>query len=163
MLRIVSRTCAAFFSIAVTAMMGMSLEKFRTTRNTYIGGRTAWAKHTKLWPTIMLFSVALATLILNLFILIGYLRGIKVANRISTMSSIFGLLVFSGHVTGWVCAAVLYRYGKDTKGVSNDLWGWACSRGADKIQETFRDVVNFNSVCNRSVGLPHPFPIRSHP
>jgi hypothetical protein len=157
-LRIVSRTCTAIFSTAVTVMMAMSLEKFRTTRNIYIGGRTAWAKNTKIWPTVMLFSVALITLILNLIILIAYLRSIKAANRVSTMSSIFGFLVFGGHVVVWIAAAVLYRYGKDTNGVSNDLWGWSCSEGADKIQETFQNVVNFDAVCNRSVSLPYPLP-----
>jgi len=149
-LRIISRTCTAIFSIAVTVMMAMSLEKFRTTRNIYIGGRTAWARNTKLWPTIMLFSVAVATLAINLVILIAYLRSIKAANRVSVMSTVFGLLVFGGHVVLWVVTAALYRYGKDTNGISNDLWGWTCSKGADKIQNTFRDVVNFQSVCNRS-------------
>ncbi|KAI9772762.1 MAG: hypothetical protein M1839_002307 [Geoglossum umbratile] len=155
-MRIVSRSCTAIFSIAVTVMMAMTLEKFRTTRNVYIDGRTAWAKNTKLWPTIMLFCVAAITLIINLVILIAYLRSIKAANRISTLSTIFGLMVFGGHVVVWVSVAVLYRWGKDTNGVSNDLWGWTCSQGADKIQESFRNVVNFQAVCNRSVGVPYP-------
>ncbi|KAI9771445.1 MAG: hypothetical protein M1840_002065 [Geoglossum simile] len=153
-LRIVSRTSTAIFSIAVMVMMAMTLEKFMTTRDTYINGRTAWAKNTKLWPTIMLFSVALTTLVINLVILIAYLRSVKAANRVSVLSTAFGLLVFGGHVVVWVATAVLYRYGKDTNGVSNDLWGWACSKGADKIQENFKTVVNFQAVCNRSVGSP---------
>ncbi|KAH0537263.1 hypothetical protein FGG08_005925 [Glutinoglossum americanum] len=149
-LRIVSRICTAIFSTVVAVMMGMSIHKFSSTKNIYINGRTAWAKNTKLWPTVMLFSVAAVTVTFNLIILVAYLRSVKTANRVSTVSSIFGVLVFGGHVVVWVSAAALYRYGKDTNGVHNDLWGWSCSKGADKIQSTFHSVVNFDRLCTSS-------------
>jgi uncharacterized membrane protein len=137
-------------------MMSMSIHKFASTKDTFIDGRTAWAKNTKLWPTIMLFSVAAVTVIFNIVILIAYLRSVKAANRVSTVSSIFGVLVFGCHVVVWISAAALYRYGKDTNGVHNDLWGWSCSEGADKIQDTFRNVVNFSRLCDSSVGSLYP-------
>jgi hypothetical protein len=141
-------------------MMAMSLHKFASTKNTIVGGRNPWARNTKLWPTIMLFSVAAVTLILNLVIVIAYFRSFKAANRASTISAIFGVFVFGGHVLVWISAAALYRYGKDTNGISNDLWGWSCSRGAEKIQSQFQDVVNFDHLCSSSVRFPCPIHLK---
>ncbi|KAH0565529.1 hypothetical protein GP486_001083 [Trichoglossum hirsutum] len=149
-LRIISRVCTAIFSLAVTVMMAMSLHKFSSTKNTFINGRNAWARNTKIWPTVMLFCVAAVTLILNLAIVIAYLRSFKAANRASTITSIFGAFVLGIHVLVWIAAVTLYRWGKDTNGISNDLWGWSCSQGAEKIQNQFRDVVNFSRLCNSS-------------
>lgn len=63
------------------------------------------------------------------------------------MNTKFGIAIESIHVIVWIAAAAAYRVAKNGK----DLWGWACSPAAEKIQPTFHDVVNFHKVCGRSV------------
>jgi hypothetical protein len=156
----VSRILTAILSTAVTIIMATTLHKYLSTKDTFINGRTAWARNTKLWPTVMLFAIAAVTLVLNLVIMIAYACSVKSANRASLVSGIFGILVFVGHIFVWISAAAIYRYSKDTNGKSNDLWGWACSKTADDIQKTFEFVVNFDHICNSNVSLFH-FPSTS--
>jgi hypothetical protein len=50
-------------------------------------------------------------------------------------------------VITWIVVAILYRVGK----TGDDLWGWACSPVAERIQPGFEGLVNFGSVCSRGV------------
>ena len=80
-------------------------------------------------------------------ILIAYLISIKKANTISSVQSVTGLVIEVAHIIIWIVIAILYRVGKTGK----DLWGWACSPLAEKIQPNFNNVVHFNAVCDRGV------------
>lgn len=80
--------------------------------------------------------------------MIAYLReGVKAANKIHSFEFIFETGVEGGHVLLWIIVAVLYRVGK----TGHDLWGWACSPLAEKIQPNFEGIVNFDQVCKRGV------------
>jgi hypothetical protein len=124
--------------------------------------RTAWALDSKEWPTYMYFAIAAISLILNLLIMLAYLRDIRAANRAATIASAFTLLVNLGNVIVWLVSVVVYRYEKDTNGVSNDLWGWTCSSAAEDIQEAFSDVIQFNSYCNIQVRRSKPILLAPH-
>lgn len=91
----------------------------------------------------------MVTAVLGLISVISYLISIKAANSISSMNTKFGIATESIRIATWIAVATAYRVAKNGK----DLWGWACSPLAEKIQPTFRDVVNFKNVCNRSVSL----------
>jgi hypothetical protein len=99
----------------------------------------------------MLFTVSVISLILNLLIMASYFFSVKFANIFSTTSTVFSSVTFLGHIVLWAVVAGLYRYGKDTHGKSNDLWGWTCSNGAAEIQEQFKDVVDFHHFCGIQV------------
>lgn len=77
----------------------------------------------------------------------AYAYSIRRANNIATVQSWFIWIVETVHILTWIVVAVLYRVGKTGK----DLWGWACSPVAEKIQPTFEGVVNFNKICSRGV------------
>ncbi|KAI9847302.1 MAG: hypothetical protein M1837_002889 [Sclerophora amabilis] len=153
-LRVVFRVLNAIVALAITGIMAAVLGKFLATRDVIIDGRNAWAKDTKLWPSIMLFAIAGVSLILNVAILLSYKRSVKAANKAAMISAVFTGLEWTAEVVVWCLAASLYRYGKDTDGKSNDLWGWACSQGAAKIQEKFDDVVQFKPYCDVQVRPP---------
>ncbi|KAI9768396.1 MAG: hypothetical protein M1835_006878 [Candelina submexicana] len=156
LVRLISRISALCLSIAITALMIHTLLTFLHTRNTYrvtpAGNRTAWHKSTKLWPTIMCLVVASISLLLNATIVLAYYHSVKTANKANTISTIFTAGVVGFHIVYWGLAAAFYKYGKDTHGVSNDLWGWSCSEAARKIQKEFRAEVDFDRICAVQTG-----------
>lgn len=98
----------------------------------------------------MYFSVAVVSTLLNLGVLVSYLRGsIAGANKTAYVSSIFTWVVMLGNLVVWCVAAALYRSEKAT----DDLWGWACSDGAKLIQREFADQIDFGESCNVQVSL----------
>lgn len=135
--------------------ISLTLNSFLSTRNTYRDvpsgsstiNRNPWAKDTKLWPTMMYFAIALASLVLNLSIMIAYLRGVRTANKANVISLTFDWIVIAANLGVWIAAVVVYRNEKNKHGKSNDLWGWSCSEAASKIQEPFSGVLDFGRLC----------------
>lgn len=119
--------------------------------------RGPWALQTQVWSAVLLFFTGVITAILGLISVIAYLVSTKAANSISNMNTKFGIAAESIHIATWVAVATAYRVAKNGK----DLWGWACSPLAEKIQPTFHDVVNFQNVCNRSVSFRSIIAVRS--
>jgi hypothetical protein len=113
--------------------------------------RGPWAHNTKLWPTIMYFTIALASVVLNMIMLVAYWMSVKAANRASLVVTWFDILVIAGNLGVWAAAVAVYKGEKDKEGVSNDLWGWSCSDAAANIQGSFDGVLNFNNLCNFQV------------
>ena len=133
-------------AIMFGAMVFVSI-KYYDSRNETRGGRTAWPKHPKLWPTLMLLVGAGITLIVSIITLISYCCFLKKAKR----SWKFTVLKYAIHLGAWAIITILYRYEKDVHGSDNDLWGWTCSEEAAAIQAEFNDVVGFGSLCNLQV------------
>ena len=110
--------------------------------------RGPWARNTKAWPTYMYFALALISVVLDGVVLLAYLHNIRTANRAAALATSFALAIVFGHVVVWVVGVALYRTEKDKNGISNDLWGWACSQGADRIQASFLEDIDFAKYCN---------------
>jgi hypothetical protein len=147
MLRLISRLAATAVAIPAAVQEGRTLFTYSTTHDVQRNGRGPWAKHTQLWPSILLFSISVITAILGIAITIAYLISIRAANKVSAVQDKISIANEVGHVIVWVGVAIAYRLGKNGK----DLWGWACSPLADKIQVNFEDVVRFDKVCSRGV------------
>jgi len=152
-LRIISRMLAFLISLGVLIPISLTLAKFLTTKDTYRNvtltngtqhRRTAWAKDTKAWPTYMYFAVAAASTVLHAATLLAYCCGVGKANTANTVTSVFTWTVNLGI---WGAAVGVYRMQKDWHGVSNDLWGWTCSDGAQNIQDDFQGVIDFEKFC----------------
>ena len=133
-------------AIMFGAMVFISI-KFYGTQDETRGGRTAWPKHPKLWPTFMLLIGAGLTLVVSVITLISYCWFLKKAKRNWKLT----VLKYVIHLGAWAIITILYRYEKDANGSKNDLWGWTCSEEADAIQAEFNDVVGFSSLCNIQV------------
>lgn len=150
MLRLISRLAATAVAIPTAVQEGITLFTYATTHDVQRGGRGPWAKQTQLWPSILLFTVAVITAILGVAITVAYLVSIKAANKVSSVQDKLSIVNEVGHVVVWIGVAIAYRAGKNGK----DLWGWACSPLAEKIQGNFKNVVDFDRVCSRGVRLP---------
>lgn len=149
MLRLISRLAATAVAIPAAIQEGHTLWTYTHTHSIQRNGRGPWAKQTSLWPSVLLFSIALLTAILGIAITISYLFSIKAANRVSSVQDKLSIGNEVGHVIVWIGVAIAYRVGKNGK----DLWGWACSPLAEKIQGGFEGVVDFEKVCSRGVSL----------
>ncbi|KAF5879460.1 uncharacterized protein Bfra_006668 [Botrytis fragariae] len=151
-LRFISRVLITGLTVAIAVEEGRTLLNFLETHNDIRSPpgsptpRGPWALQTQLWSAVLLFITCVITAILGLISVISYLVSIKAANSISSMNTKFGIATESIHIATWIAVATAYRVAKNGK----DLWGWACSPLAEKIQPTFQNVVNFKNVCDRS-------------
>ncbi|KAK5089309.1 hypothetical protein LTR70_007106 [Exophiala xenobiotica] len=142
----ISHVCSCSFSLVMEVAMCYMVYKFRGTKDDPAYGRSSpWAKHTKLWPTIMLLAASGATVLLSFATLVAFYRLSKKKN---TMFSILYNLI---HIGAWVVVAVLYRVGK----TGEDLWGWSCSSKAEKIQSLYKDKLDFSALCETQTASWH--------
>ena len=114
--------------------------------------RTPWHAHTRTWPTYAYLSVAALSTLLHILTLLSYFCSVRAANRASTLASAVVWAEHAATLGVWIAAASVYRAEKNRGGVSDDLWGWACSEGAQAIQAAFRDDVDFNRSCHMQSG-----------
>jgi hypothetical protein len=158
-LKVIQRVLAALTSIATLIPITMTLHKYLSTRGIIraapdghggIIDRSAWALETKSWPTYMYFATALVSVLTHIGVLLGYMCSIRTANRIDSVGTTIQMLEMGSQVIIWIVATAIYKYEKQIteNGKHNDLWGWTCSGPAQALQETFQDVVPFNSYCN---------------
>lgn len=145
--KIVTKVITVLFSTIMFAIMVFMVVKYQSTKDEVRGGRTAWPKQPKLWPTFMLLVGAGFTLLLSLITLLSYCCAFKKARRSWKLT----VMKYVIHIGAWLVISALYRYEKSTNGVNNDLWGWSCSTEATAIQSEFNGVVNFSSLCGVQV------------
>lgn len=150
-LKLFTRIAATSLAIATGTQEGQTLYSFITTHSTLRDGRGPWALETQLWTSILLFSISLLTAILGAVIIVAYLIPIQIANNFASNATKFFVAIELGHILIWLGVTIAYRVGKNGK----DLWGWACSPLAAKIQPNFEGVVQFNQVCERGVRLDY--------
>ncbi|KAF2760729.1 hypothetical protein EJ05DRAFT_241026 [Pseudovirgaria hyperparasitica] len=157
-LRFVSRILAFVVSVLVFVPITITLVTFLRTNDIsrvvtiaspgtapQTVSRTAWAQNSTTWPTYMYFGTAAVSLLLNLFIMIAYLRtDVRTANRTAYVATTFSWVVMVGNAVVWAVAASLYRQQKK----NDDLWGWTCSSAAQAIQKVFENEVKFEQQCN---------------
>jgi hypothetical protein len=155
-LRVISRTLLTILTLAMTVQEGRTVVTYYQTRNDMqmtpdsSTPRGPWAQQTQVWSSLLLFSTSVVTSLLGVLSVFAYAVSTKTSNAVSSLQTKFGIAVEAVHVLVWVAVAAAYRLARN----GNDLWGWSCSLMADNIQPTFEGVVNFGSVCDRSVCFP---------
>ena len=145
--KIISKVITVLFSTVMFAIMLFMVVKYQTTKGEIRGGRTAWPKQPKLWPTFMLLIGAGLTLLLSCVTLLSYCCAFNKARRSWKLT----VVKYVVHIGAWLIISTLYRYEKSTQGVENDLWGWSCSTKAAAFQSEFNGVVNFSNLCSVQV------------
>ncbi len=151
--RILTKIITILFSAVMFAIMMFMVIKYQSTKDETRGGRTAWPKDPRLWPTFMLLVGAGLTLLLSFITLLSYCCAFDKARRSWKLTIVRYVI----HIGAWVVISTLYRYEKSTHGVDNDLWGWSCSTKAAELQSEFNGVVNFSSLCSVQVRHRHRF------
>ena len=145
--KIITKVITVIFSAIMFAIMLFMVIEYQTTKNEVHGGRTAWPKQPKLWPTFMLLVGAGFTLFSSFITLLSYCCTFNKARRSWKLTVVKYVI----HIGSWLIISTLYRYEKSTHGVNNDLWGWSCSTEAAALQSEFDGVVNFSSLCSVQV------------
>ena len=145
--KIASKALTLLFSTFMFATMVFTLATYQRTKSSERGGRTAWPKEPKLWPTFMLLAGAGSTLLLSFVGLLAYCRAFDRARRSWKLT----VVKYAVHIGAWLVVSALYRYEKSTHGVNDDLWGWSCSAAAGALQGEFDGVVDFSSLCGVQV------------
>ena len=145
--KIITKVITVLFSTIMFAIMVFITIKYQNTKGDFRGGRTAWPKNPKLWPTFMLLAGAGLTLLLSFITILSYCCAFTKARRSWKLTVVKYVI----HIGAWLVISTLYRYEKSLHDVNNDLWGWSCSTEATALQSEFNGVVNFSSLCNVQV------------
>ena len=145
--RTATKAVSLLFSAVMFGIMVYITGTYQSTKDDFRGGRNAWPKSPKLWPTIMLLIASGITLLLSVITLLSYCISFQKARRSWKLT----IVKYVIHILAWAVVSVLYRYEKSLHGDANDLWGWSCSQKAQAIQGEFNGVVDFNSLCRVQV------------
>ena len=117
-------------------------------RNISAGGepvtRGPWFKESRTWPTVLLMATSGITLLLNVIIVVAYIKSVETANTTAAYFTYVSYVITAIHVGMWIPTAAAYRAGKN----GEDLWGWSCSPKAAQIQAAFLGVVDFKRSCH---------------
>jgi len=152
-LKFILRVFALALAIYSLITMSYTLKRFIDTRDHKVIIRNSaghvlirgpWFKETKIWPTVLLATTSVLSLLLNLVVLIAYFRSVRTANTTSAYFTYISFSITATHVGMWIPTAAAYRIGKTGK----DLWGWSCSEKAQQIQFAFKGVIDFKKACN---------------
>lgn len=144
---IVSESITTLFSSLMLAFLLFTYIRFSNSKDYIANGRGPWPKETKTWPSIVIIVASLVTLIVSLIVLVKYFINFRKGQKSWKLT----LARYAVHVWAWITIAALYKIEKGLNGVNSDLWSWSCSQQASLLQEAFKDVINFDSLCGLQV------------
>lgn len=136
----------ALLSLAIAVMQGRVYIIYLNTKN--VAG--AWPSTPNVLPTLLLFSVAIAALIFDIALIVGYTtRGQagKIAYEIAVGAH---YVAVTAKMASFVITSVVCRVGFNfgsSSGNNNDLWSWTCSAKSDAMA----DVTQASSDCSTQV------------
>lgn len=141
-LRGVSFSCA----LIIISMLSASFSIFNATRSLPAqSGLPPWAEGTKLWPQILVLTMAGITLLGCIMVFLAYCRkGHKRAERIATYYTLFAIGWFIVSMILWVISAGIFQHSR-SHGDGKDMWGWSCKD--NRRAEVFAEKVDYALVC----------------
>jgi hypothetical protein len=118
----------------------------------------AWAANTKIWPQVLLLSIACISLLMSVVVLIAYARGgHKRAEKVAAYYNVFAGSFFMFSIVMWALGAAVLNQSK-AQGSGKDMWGWSCAD--NKRRHLFEDDVSYALVCRLQVSA---LPNKTHP
>ncbi|EWC44996.1 hypothetical protein DRE_06276 [Drechslerella stenobrocha 248] len=142
--RVFERVINLLSSTVITAIMAYTLEQYLVTKNEVVNGVGPFGANPKLWPTYVMLSVGVVTLLFNLSVLLAYCCGSKAADKVAAKSIYIKLLSPIGHLIVWGTTAASFNLAS----TGNDIWGFSCSEDPSvvAIQEDFKKVA-YEQLC----------------
>ncbi|EXJ65258.1 hypothetical protein A1O7_01599 [Cladophialophora yegresii CBS 114405] len=133
-------------SLIVLAMLSTVLTIFHATRN--LPNRNnlpAWAPKQKIWPQIVVLSIACVSLLFSIIVILAYCRGgHRRAEKVAVYYTMFAVGWFMFSIVMWLVGAGIL-HGSKSSGGGQDLWGWSCKD--NKRRQLFQDDVHYALVC----------------
>ena len=133
-------------SLIVLAMLSTVLTIFHATKSIPARNNTsAWAPKQKLWPQIVVLSIACISLLFSIVVIFAYCRGgHRRAEKVAVYYTIFAVGWFLFSIILWIVGAGILHVSK-SNGNGQDLWGWSCKD--NKRRQLFQDDVHYALVC----------------
>jgi hypothetical protein len=133
-------------SLIVLAMLSTVLTIFHATKNLPSrNNTTAWAPKQRLWPQIVVLTIACISLLFSIIVMAAYCRGgHRRAEKVAVYYTMFAVGWFLFSIVMWVVGAGILHGSKGSDG-GTDLWGWSCKD--NKRRQLFQDDVHYALVC----------------
>ncbi|KAJ9605226.1 hypothetical protein H2200_010616 [Cladophialophora chaetospira] len=133
-------------SLIVLAMLSTVLTIFHATKNLpHRNNLPAWAPQQKLWPQIVVLSIACVSLLFSVIVIMAYCRGgHRRAEKVAVYYTMFAVGWFMFSIVMWLVGAGVL-HGSKSSSNGQDLWGWSCKD--NKRRQLFKDDVHYALVC----------------
>jgi hypothetical protein len=143
-------------SLIVLSMLATAFSIFNATKQLAPRNNLpAWAANTKIWPQVLLLSIACISLVMSVGVMIAYSRGgHRRAEKVAAYYTVFAVGFFVFSIVMWAVGAAVLNQSK-AQGSGKDMWGWSCVD--NKRRHLFEDDVSYALVCRLQVStLPNP-------
>lgn len=147
-LRGIQGLLTAVLSLAIAVMQGRVYVIYLNTKN--VPG--AWPQTPNLMPTLLLFSVAIAALVFDVALIVGYTTKGRVGKIAYEIAAGAHYIAVTAKMASFAITSVVCRVGfnfGNSSGSNDDLWSWTCTAKAAEM-----DSVNqASSDCSTQVRL----------
>lgn len=142
-------------SLIVLAMLATVFSIFNATKNLAPrNGRPAWAPDTKIWPQVLLLTIACVSLLMAIIVMLAYTRGgHHRAEKVAAYYTVFAVGFFIFSIIMWVVGAAVFNQSK-AQGDGKDMWGWSCLDNTRR--HLYEDDVSYALVCRLQVSTNLP-------
>lgn len=139
-------------SLIVLSMLATAFSIFNATRHLPPRNNLpAWAANTKIWPQVLLLTIACISLAMSIIVLIAYSRGgHHRAEKVAAYYTVFAVGFFVFSIIMWAVGAAVLNQSK-SQGKGKDMWGWSCVD--NKRRHLFEDDVSYALVCRLQVSI----------
>lgn len=105
----------------------------------------AWAPNQKMWPQILVLTIACISLLFAVIVIVAYCRsGHRRAEKVAVYYTMFAVGWFIFSIVMWAIGAGVLQ-GSKTNGNGQDMWGWSCRD--NKRRQLFEEDVHYALVC----------------
>lgn len=159
-LRILQRTLTALLSLAIAFFQGRVYYTYKRTE--HVPG--CWPKTPQLMPTLLLFSVAIATFTFDVCMLLAYVaRSKRYAQKFYNIAMNAHYIATSAKAVAYALTSIVCRLGFNFGNSSDthmDLWSWTCTAKAAEQKQMNQAPSNCDTqVCD----LPFWFGLNNLP
>jgi uncharacterized membrane protein (DUF485 family) len=139
-------------SLIVLSMIATAFAIFNATKTLAPRNNLpAWAENTKIWPQVLLLSIACISLVMSIVVMIAYFRGgHNRAEKVAAYYTVFAVGFFIFSIVMWAIGAAAFNQSK-AQNNNKDMWGWSCVD--NKRRHLFEDDVAYALVCRLQVSL----------
>ncbi|KAK6440725.1 hypothetical protein LTR95_003058 [Oleoguttula sp. CCFEE 5521] len=133
-------------SLIVLAMLSSTFMIFRATRALPPRNNLPpWAVGQKIWPQVLLLSIACVSLVMCVGVFYAYWKGgHRRAEKASIYYSAFAVIGFVFSIVMWGIGAGVLQHSKNNSN-NKDMWGWSC---VDNTRKTlFQNEVDYELIC----------------
>lgn len=137
-------------SLIVLSMVATAFAIFNATKTlTPRNGLPPWADNTKIWPQVLLLSIAVISLVMSIIVIIAYWRGgHRKAEKVAAYYTVFAIGFFIFSIIMWAVGAAVFNQSK-AQNNNKDMWGWSCVD--NKRRHLFEDDIAYGLVCRLQV------------